>query len=316
VLYSVWDEFDLTKWRYGTPPESTYFPTLLRQMDTVETRIADHHANQATVATTPSALEDALRAGTLALVHTIEGGFHVGESVAAIEANVAELGRRGVLSIAPAHLIYRAVATNAPAFPFMPDWLYHVLFRQPQAGLTDLGEALVRAMVQHGLVVDVTHMSERSLQDTFALLDELDPGRRVPVIASHMACRFGRLQYNTTDRWIARVAERGGVLGVIFCEHYVSDGLGRGRTQSFEETFERICRHVDRIHRVTGSHEHAAIGSDLDGYIKPTLCGLEHMGRMPALAAALSERYGDAVSKLICSENALRTIRAGWQINR
>ena len=43
-----------------------------------------------------------------------------------------------------------------------------------------------------------------------------------------------------------------------------------------------IARHVDRLHELTGSHEHAAIGSDFDGFIKPTMGGLERPSTSPA----------------------------------
>jgi microsomal dipeptidase-like Zn-dependent dipeptidase len=313
ALYSFFDEWDFTKWRYGEPPDQTYFPTLERQIDLVEERIAHHHAGEAVVAHDLAELDAALAAQTLALVHTVEGGFHVGESPAAIDANTTTLAQRGIATLAPAHLIYRGIATNSPALPFMPDWLYRVVFRQPHTGLTDLGEALVRAMVRERITVDITHMSDASIDDTFALLDELDPGRTVPIIASHMACRFGRLDYNLSDATIARVAERGGALGVIFCDHYMRDGIRRKQTENFEQTFDAMSRHIDRLAQVTGSHEHAALGSDLDGYIKPMLAGLEHMGRMKDLAAALSDRYGPAVAEQICFDNALRVLRAGWR---
>jgi microsomal dipeptidase-like Zn-dependent dipeptidase len=314
ALYSPFDEWDLTKWRYGEPPDPTYFATLERQIDLVERRIAEHHAGEAVVAHTVAELDAALDAATLALVHTLEGGFHVGESAEAIDHNTTILARRGVAMVTIAHLIFRGVATNAPALPFMPDWVYHVVFRQPHGvGLTELGEALVRAMVRERMVVDITHMSRASLRDTFRLLDELDPGRTVPVVASHIACRFGHLDYNVTDDTIARVAERGGALGVIFCDHYAGDGIVSGRTAGFDQTVDTMCRHIDRIARVTGGHDHAALGSDLDGYIKPMLAGLEHMGRMKDLSAALAERYGDEVAGKICFDNALRVLRAGWR---
>ena len=45
-----------------------------------------------------------------------------------------------------AHLFFRQVATNAPAIPFIPDWIYRLLFPQRRdVGLTPLGEAAVRA---------------------------------------------------------------------------------------------------------------------------------------------------------------------------
>lgn len=314
ALYSPFDEWDLTKWRRGEPPDATYFPTLQRQMDVVEQSIREQHAAEATVARTLADLEAALDAGRLALVHSVEGGFHVGESAAAIDRNTTTLAERGVATLTVAHLIFRGIATNAAALPFLTDGLYHALFRQPKGtGLTELGDALVRAMVRERITVDITHMSRASLHDTFALLDELDPARGVPVIASHIACRFGRLEYNLDDDTIAQVAERGGALGVIFCDHYVRDGLAQRRTQSFEQTLDVMATHIDRIARVTGSYDHVAIGSDLDGYIKPTVAGLEHMGKMRDLADALTERYGAAVAQQICCDNALRTLRAGWR---
>jgi membrane dipeptidase len=52
----------------------------------------------------------------------------------------------------------------------------------------------------------------------------------------------------------------------------------------FEDSVEVLCRHIKKICDITGSLDHVAIGSDLDGYIKPALPGLEHMGRMAAPA--------------------------------
>jgi len=313
VLYSFWDEFDLTLWRRGTPPQPDYFATLERQIDTVETRITQHHLGEAIVARSPAAMDAAIDAGTLALVHTLEGGFHVGHDAESVDLNLTKLAQRGVSMVAPAHLIYRGVATNAPAFPFMPDWLYHVVFRQPHTGLTDLGEALVRAMIRERVLIDITHMSARSLHDTFALLDDLDPGRTIPVVGSHLACRFGGLEYSMTDETIARVAERGGVLGVLFCDHYVRDGLRRRKLQDLAGSLDLIAKHVDRIAQVTGGHDTAALGSDLDGFIKPMLPGLEHSGRMRDLVAGLQRRYDADVAARIAGLNALRVLRSGWR---
>lgn len=168
-------------------------------------------------------------------------------------------------------------------------------------------------MVRERVLVDVTHMSPHSLADTFALLDGLDPERATPLIASHIACRFGSREYNLIDETIARIAERRGVMGVILCDHVVTEGLRRRRTRTFEQSIELICRHVDRIHDVTGSHDHTAIGSDLDGYIEPTVSGIATMADLPRLRAALAARYGEDVAQLICRENPLRVLRAGWR---
>jgi microsomal dipeptidase-like Zn-dependent dipeptidase len=103
------------------------------------------------------------------------------------------------------------------------------------------------------------------------------------------------------------------VLGVIFCEHYVSDGLRPRHPKELGRSLDLMCRHIDRIERVTGGHDTAALGSDLDGYIKPMLHGLEHMGQMRALVEGLEERYGVEVAERIAGENALRVLRGGWR---
>lgn len=310
VLYSPFDEADPLR-PFGAPPADGYFTTLIRQLELVEERVAGH-AGAARIVRNPDELDDALAADELALLHVVEGGFHLGGRPESIAANVAELARRGVGYVTLAHLFFRGIATNANALPFLPDRLYHLLFHQPKEGLTALGEAAVRAMVAHGVLVDITHMSERSRADTFTLLDELDPGHTVPVLASHMACRFGTLEYNLDDAAIAAVGERGGVLGVIACDHFARRDGGHRPPPTWEGTVQAICDQIDHVCEVTGSHEHAAIGTDLDGYIKPMLHGLEDASRLADLQSALVDRYGLTVADRICSGNALRVLRSGW----
>src|SRR6266516_3511417 len=308
VLYVPLDEMDLGK-GYGAPPDRDYFPRLVRQLDLVEAHLAEAHDGVVGVARHPDELDATVAAGRLALVHCVEGGFHLGSTPGEVERNVAQLAERGVAYIGLAHLFWRGVATNVAALPFMPDRVYHLLFPQPERGLTVLGEAALRAMVRAGVLVDVTHMSARSFDDTLEVLDELDSERGVPAIASHMACRFGDLEYNLTDEQIARIGERDGAMGVILCDHFAKEGLRHRRTRTFEESLEVVCRHVERIREVTGSHRHAAIGSDLDGYIKPTLAGMDDMSAMAPIDAGLRARYGDD-AEAICRGNALRVLRA------
>ena len=68
------------------------------------------------------------------------------------------------------------------------------------------------------------------------------------------------------------------------------------------------CAHVDAIHAVTGSHDHVAIGSDLDGFIKPTMSGIESAEHLALLEDPLREAYpGDADA--ILSGNVVRVVR-------
>lgn len=295
---------------FGAPPANHYFPALLRQLELVERR-AERHPQTVAVARSSEELDSGLAAGKLVLVHCVEGGFHLGSTPEAVERAVAELARRGVAYITLAHLYWRHVATNEPAVRFMSDRLYDRIFPQPQIGLSELGRAAIRAMVSERVLIDVSHMSARALDDTFALLDELDPKRTVPVIASHVAFRFGRRTYNLDERTIERIAARGGLIGLILAEREVTDGLRRERTRSFEEAFGVLAGHVDRIRKLTGSHLYTAIGSDFDGFIKPTLAGLEDMRRLGRLETALRHSYGEE-GDLIASGNAFRVLRSRW----
>lgn len=312
VLYSPFDEFDLDL-QYGSAPLGRYLKTVLRQLETVERDVAEHFGDEAVVVRDPGELDDALARDRIALIHCVEGGFHLGGTPQEVERGVGELARRGVAYITLAHLVWRSVATGANAIPFLPSPLYRLLFPQPRVGLTELGTAAVRAMVRHGVLVDVTHMSPRALEDTFAVLEELDPDRSVPVLASHGAYRFGRDRYNLSADTVERIAERDGVIGLLLAEHQAADGLRWRRTRTLEDSLEIVFAHLDRIREITGSHRHSAIGSDLDGFIKPTLAGLGDARRLGALPRALAERYGAGDGELIASGNALRLLRSHWR---
>ena len=91
------------------------------------------------------------------------------------------------------------------------------------------------------------------------------------MIASHIACRLGGAEYNLTDDVIREVGRRGGVLGVI-----VVRALGvRRSAPDAEDVRARASRSSARTSTGSstsrGSDDHVAIGSDLDGYIKPAL---------------------------------------------
>jgi microsomal dipeptidase-like Zn-dependent dipeptidase len=311
VLYSPFDEMDLGK-HYGSPPDSSYFPTLLRQLEDVEAHVAHQEAGQARFVHHPDELQGATEAGEVALVHCIEGGFHLGASADEIDRNVAELARRGCFYVTLAHLFYRSVATNVNAIPFLPDSLYNLLFPMPDGvGLTELGRAAVRAMAREGVIVDLSHMSEAGVEATLGLLDEVNPGRSVPVIASHGGYRFGDDPYNLSAETIERIAARGGVVGIILAVHQAADGLGNPR--NLDDSLAVIYRHIDRIREITRSHRHTAIGSDLDGFIKPTLPGLENARDLARLESALVDRYGPDDAELITSANVLRVAHSYWR---
>jgi microsomal dipeptidase-like Zn-dependent dipeptidase len=311
-LYAPFDEMDLSK-SYGAPPDAGYTDDILAQLQTVEDHVAEH-STEIGVAHTPLELDALIASNRIALIHAIEGGLFLGPDEDAIRANVARLARAGVVYVTVAHLFWRDVATNAPALPFLPDWLYNLVFHQPDVGLSPLGRAAVEAMLDEGILVDITHMRERSINDTFALLERRAPGVPIPVIGTHGACRLGGLEYCFSDDVIREVARRGGVIGLIAAQHFITDGMPKART--YDDSFEALSRHIDHIHDVTRSYDAIGIGSDLDGYIKPALPGLEHEGRMLRLQHSLRDRYGPEAAEKISSGNAMRVLHSAWTVSQ
>lgn len=314
VLYEPFAEIDLDELP-GSDPEDGYFTDLLEHLDRVEDelgRIDPTHSRHLVVRSAGD-LDAALASDRVAFVHCVEGGFHLGRTPEAITANVAELAGRGVAYVTLAHLFYRGIATNAPALPMLPDAWYRRIFRQPRdRGLTTLGAAAVRAMYAHRVLVDVSHMRADALSETFALLDELDREHGAdpadfPVISSHAGYRFGDQAYMHDRATIEQIARRGGVIGVILARHQLQDGLADG--EGIDHTVRTLKTHVDAIHDVTGSYANIAIGSDLDGFIKPTMSGVEAAEDLGRLEPPLRELYGSDADAIL-SHNGLRVVRA------
>jgi microsomal dipeptidase-like Zn-dependent dipeptidase len=300
VLYRPFSEMDLDE-PFAAPPESAYYPKLIELLDATEQEV---ERNGHVVVRTAADLQDA----RMRFVHCVEGGFHLGATPEQVTAHVHELADRGVLYITLAHLFWRRVATNAPALPFLPDALYNVVFPQEKgAALSELGEAAVRAMHERKVLVDISHMREDAIEETFALIEALDvqsgrDPRAYPVIASHAGYRFGGQQYNVSARTVARIAARGGVIGLIFAQHQITDGLQRADTKTLDESIAILARHIEAI-----GPQHVALGSDLDGFIKPTLGGIETAADLKPLAAALRDRYPDQAEAML-EGNARRVI--------
>jgi membrane dipeptidase len=156
-------------------------------------------------------------------------------------------------------------------------------------------------------------MSAAARTDTLALLDELDHGRSVPVLASHVACRIGAdaHAYNLDEEGARRIAARGGVIGLILGERLTRSGKRAPAPRSRAESVDLLCDHIDRIAEATGSFGNVAIGSDLGGFIKP-LAGLEDASRLAELREPLRARYGEEDARRVLGGNMLALLRSHW----
>jgi microsomal dipeptidase-like Zn-dependent dipeptidase len=293
VLLVPLDEMDLGQ-PYGAPPQPDYFDDLLEQLSRVERDLADRDpaGTRHFIVRSARDLRDQDR---IAFAHCVEGGFHLGTTPQEIKGHVAELARRGVVYITLAHLFWREIATNAPALPFLSDAWYDRIFPQPEdVGLSELGRAAVEAMYEQKVLIDLSHMSAQAITQTLDLLDRLDHANSLPVIATHAGVRFkdSTQHYQLSEETVRRIAGRDGVIGLILAQHQLNDGIRNTPTKRLEESIDVICRHIDRVEEICGP-DHVGLGTDLDGFIKPTMAGLGTASDLAKLREPLIARYGD-----------------------
>jgi microsomal dipeptidase-like Zn-dependent dipeptidase len=312
VLYRPGEELGKP---YTDPPESKYFDRLLEDLEDVEEEVRTKQ-DPARIRIVHNRAElDACPPGATALVHAVEGSFHVGDDAAEIDANISKLADLGVGYVTVAHLLHRQIAKVGPAIPFLHwGWVYNLLFPKPRTqGLTPLGEAAIRACVKHRVLIDVSHMHPIGIAETVAVLDkpDVDPNCDFPLISTHAGYRFGGQKYMHDDATLLEIKRRDGVVGLILAQYQLNNGVRRTHTSDWEQSWVVIRRHIDKIADVTGSLKHVAFGSDFDGFIKPTMSGLEHMGHMAKLAERIQRDYPNDAD-LITHENALRVLRKLW----
>jgi microsomal dipeptidase-like Zn-dependent dipeptidase len=297
VLYDPDDEF----FRDATPrPEA--FENLLAQMDNVEKEIAAAHG-AVEIARNPADVSRCIDSKQRFLFHCMEGGFAFGGD----PGNVVRAAARGVAYVIVAHLFFRGVATCANAFPFLPDELFSALNpeQDDQTGLTPLGEDIVSEIFRNGMIVDVTHCSDRARDDVFRIAKNF-PGS--PVISSHNGVQHeSKYPLNLSDDALRQIADTGGVVGVILYPHW----LRHPDEQIFgADGFPIVFKTIQHIADVVG-FDHVAIGSDLDGFIKPVK-GCETFAQTPALESAIQARFPNDAEKILF-RNALRVLNAGWK---
>ena len=193
-------------------------------------------------------------------------------------------------------------------------------------GLTDFGRTVVRTMNDLGMIVDVSHISDKA----FAHVIETS---RAPVVATHSSCRaLCRHPRNMTDDMLRALAKNGGVCMINFFSAFISDAVAEvtmragkrdrmekppadGGTEEMpndrvdwdlflqwfrslgspEATLDQVADHIFHAAEVAGI-DHVGIGSDFDGV--PALpAGLTDASMLPSLTARLLERgmsEGDA----------------------
>ena len=115
VLYRPGEEVGPS---YKAPPEDRYFDALLVDLQAVEEEVATYDRARIRLVHNRAELDSCIDDRAIALVHCVEGGFHLGDGKEEIERNVATLAEKGVVYVTVAHLFFRQVATSAPAVSY------------------------------------------------------------------------------------------------------------------------------------------------------------------------------------------------------
>lgn len=151
--------------------------------------------------------------------------------------------------------------------------------------LTDLGRALLDAMMDLGLGLDLSHMAEQSVWESLDRFEGV-------LLASHSNPRsFVPGERQLCDQMIRAIAERDGVIGTVFYNRFLLRGWGRTNRKD-SVTLSHVVDVIDHVCQVVGDAAHVGLGSDFDGGLgrESVPAEIDTVADLPKVAAALSER--------------------------
>ncbi len=177
-----------------------------------------------------------------------------------------------------------------------PDGMPNKYTPDTKNGLTDFGRELIGRMNEIGMIIDVSHLSDRGFFEVLSL-------SKAPIVASHSCAReVCPHRRNLTDGMLKGLSENGGVIGINYEKSFLHDNPVFG-----SDTIPRVIEHIKHIKRLIGT-DNIALGSDFDG-IKSDIA-LTGADKMPLLVGALrSEGFSESEIEKITYSNALRVFR-------
>jgi membrane dipeptidase len=311
-------------------------------IDAVKQQVAKH-PGQIMFVTSPEGIELAHREHQLAVLMGIEGGHSIEDSLALLRQYYA-LGVR-----------YMTLTwSNSNGWADSSGDIDDASVAHTKEGLTEFGKDVVYEMNRLGMMVDISHVSDRTFYRTLVIT-------RAPVIASHSAARaLCDAPRNMTDDMLRAVANsggpnsKGGVVQVNFYSAFLSqayrdaqkaqkpqvdqavqelkDKEKAGGKEASEAEISKLQRqfsdriqrpplsalidHIDHIAKVAGV-DHVGIGSDFDGVSGQLPEGINSPADLPKITAALMERgYSAEDCRKILGVNLLRVFREVEQVSK
>ncbi|MGA7687084.1 MAG: dipeptidase [Terriglobales bacterium] len=215
-------------------------------------------------------------------------------------------------------------------------------------GLTEGGKQIVLEMNRLGMLVDISHVSDKTFWDTIATT-------KAPVIASHSSARaLSNHPRNMTDDMLRAVAKNGGVVDVNFYSAFLDENYRiareaqardraaaekaytdklktEGKTPTYLDLdridrewaakiprppFSSLIDHIDHIAKVAGV-DHVGLGSDFDGVSGATPQGIDSAADLPKITQALVDRgYSADDIRKILGGNVLRVFAEAERVSR
>ena len=310
LFFSIWVPGDVTG------------PLAVRRamalIDSVHEAVRRHPADLV-LATTAADIRRAAAAGKIAALMGMEGGHMIDDDLGLLRS-YASLGVRYLTLTHSANTNWADSSGDTPK----------------HNGLTAFGRDVVRELNRLGVMVDVSHVADKTFYDALEVT-------RAPVIASHSSCRaLSNHPRNMTDDMLRALARNGGVVMINFTVGFLSEehrvaSLKAGGTRSVRGavedvrqrglrdsrkrsphasammsgalpavSWETIVDHIDHAVKVAGV-EHVGLGSDFDGTSLPL--GMEDASMLPKLTQALLDRnYSERDIEKILGGNFLRVM--------
>ena len=297
----------------------------LQLIDSVNQQVA-RHPDQLVLATSAADVRRAHKQKKIALLMGMEGGTPIADDLRLLRL-FYQLGVRYMT-------LTHGLANN---------WADSSTDEPKHNGLTDFGKEVVREMNRLGMLVDISHVSDKAFYDALEI-------SQAPMIASHSSCRaLCKHPRNMTDEMIKALAAKGGVIQINYhigfldqtyadayekiapelrarmralAEQYKDDdhALSEAREALFKDyqaqlpkvSWERVVEHVDHAVRLVGA-DHVGLGSDFDGATMPE--GLNDVSYLPRLTQALLDRgYREKDIKKILGGNTLRVLEEAERV--
>lgn len=306
-------------WSVFVPPSLTdqqAVQAVMEQID-VTRRLIAAYPQDLQYAGDAAGVAAAWKAGRIASLLGMEGGYAIGNSLGVLRS-FRELGVRYMTLTHYKTTAWADSATDAPQ----------------HGGLTAFGKDVVREMQRIGMLVDLSHVSAKTMSDALDVA-------QAPVIFSHSGARaVADHPRNVPDDVLARLPANGGIVMVVTLPAYVSNtvrdwGLGRTAEQArlaarYPDSPERakagladwekanprptaklaeLADHIDHIVKVAGI-DHVGLGGDFDG-MDTTTQGMPDVSGYPNLFVELARRgYSQAALQKIASGNIMRVLKA------